>query len=523
MIHQVAQLWAAFARRQAVAIVAVGLLPIFARLALLPIFPIPVPAVHDEFSYLFAAKTFLLGRLANPTPPMWIHLEPFHILSTPTYTSIFPVGQGLLLAAGQLLFGNYWFGVCLAVGLMCGALVWMLYGWLPPRWAVLGGVLAALQFGIAHYWMNGYWGGALAAIGGSLVLGSIPRLKTELRIGYSFLVGSGVAILANTRAFEGLVLTIAVFISIVYWLARYRKYSWKDVAVKGVLPFALVMTPVLIAMGVQYKAATGSPFVIPHELYRKQLAVMQTFVWQPPRPQPVYYHEVLRRFFVEWEPAYEDAREWGTWRGLIPGVRERARAWGACYFPGPLYLPFALISLLAAFSTRVRLLGFYILMAFIGSTLSYWLIPHYMAPILGAMMAVHVQFLRYVHAWKWGSRRIGRWVFVAILVFMAMLFVQRYVARIPGEPTWADFRDQIQRELDAKPGKHLVFVRYSDRHLLQDEWVFNEPDVPSAKVVWARMMTAEQDRELTSYLRDRDVYVVDADAMPPVLRRVESP
>jgi len=53
--------------------------------------------------------------------------------------------------------------------------------------------------------------------------------------------------------------------------------------------------------------------------------------------------------------------------------------------------------------------------------------------------------------------------------------------------------------------------------------VFNEPDVPSAKVVWARMMTAEQDRELTSYLRDRDVYVVDADAMPPVLRRVESP
>src|SRR5579863_4001281 len=100
-----AHLWAAFARRKALAIGAIGLLPIVARIALLPVFPIPLPAVHDEFSYIFAAKTFLLGRVANPTPPLWVHFEPFHILSTPTYTSIFPVGQGLLLAAGQLLFG----------------------------------------------------------------------------------------------------------------------------------------------------------------------------------------------------------------------------------------------------------------------------------------------------------------------------------------------------------------------------------------------------------------------------------
>jgi hypothetical protein len=101
------------------------------------------------------------------------------------------------------------------------------------------------------------------------------------------------------------------------------------------------------------------------------------------------------------------------------------------------------------------------------------------------------------------------------------LFADRYVTRIPPNPNyWANYRDQMERELEHRPGRQLVFVRYSDRHLLQDEWVFNEPDIPSAKVVWARIMTPAQDRELTSYFHDRDVWVVDADANPPVLLKV---
>ena len=33
---------------------------------------------------------------------------------------------------------------------------------------------------------------------------------------------------------------------------------------------------------------------------------------------------VLRQFFVNWEPGYEDAKEWGTLKGLIPCLIERA-------------------------------------------------------------------------------------------------------------------------------------------------------------------------------------------------------
>ena len=128
-------------RKKGLSIAVVGASAFLLRLAILPLCPIPKPFVQDDFSFLLAANTFASGRLTNPTPAMWTHFESFQITMKPTYISMYFPAQGLILAAGKILTGHPWFGLLCATALMCAAICWMLQAWLPPTWALLGGII----------------------------------------------------------------------------------------------------------------------------------------------------------------------------------------------------------------------------------------------------------------------------------------------------------------------------------------------------------------------------------------------
>jgi hypothetical protein len=287
--RRVEQSLSRFAERKRLAIIVLFSSVIALRLAALPLLAVPVPGIHDEFSYLLMADTFAHGRLANPPHPMWVSFETFHVNWFPQYASMYPPAQGFALAIGQLL-GHPWIGVLLSDAAMCAAILWMLQGWMPARWAFLGGVLVALKFGVASYWMNSYWGGATAAIGGALVLGALVRIVKRARIRDAVLLGLGVAILANSRPYEGFLFCVPAGVWFFWWLiGKTRSRPPLRARLQNVLaPLALVLVLTAAFMGYYNWRLTGNPLLLPHVLNTRMYHTTGLFLWDHKKPEMHY-------------------------------------------------------------------------------------------------------------------------------------------------------------------------------------------------------------------------------------------
>jgi hypothetical protein len=164
----------------------------------------PVPRTHDEFSYVLLGETLAHGQASMVPPPTPEFFETFHVLVRPVYASKYFPAQGVFLALGERLTGHPAVGVWLSSGLAAAATTWMLQAWIGPSWALLGGVLMGLQFGVFSYWSQSYWGGMVAALGGALFFGATRRLWYRFSAASALLVALGLLILANSRPSEGL-------------------------------------------------------------------------------------------------------------------------------------------------------------------------------------------------------------------------------------------------------------------------------------------------------------------------------
>jgi hypothetical protein len=76
----------------------------------------------------------------------------------------------------------------------------------------------------------------------------------------------------------------------------------------------------------------------------------------------------------------------------------------------------------------------------------------------------------------------------------------------------------VSEELSRK-GRHLIIVRYGPEHDPYQEWVYNEADIDSSKVVWAREMNPAEDQKLIEYFKDRQIWLLNVgnDEWPPKL------
>jgi hypothetical protein len=473
---------------------------------------VPLPHYHDEFSYLLAADTFAHGRLTNPPHPMWVHFETFHVIWRPTYMSMYPPGQGLILALGEVL-GNPWIGQLLASALMCAAVCWMLQGWIPARWALLGGVLVVARLGLLSYFTNGYWSACLPAVGGALVLGALPRIQHGARKIHAVVMGVGLFILANTRPYEGFLLGLGVAIALLAWMMGKNGPPARVSLGRIVLPLVLTLAPLAAWTGYYYYRVTGSPFRMAYDVNREMYAMGRYFIWQKPWAQKTYHHAKMQ---AQYERELREATEYKTLRGFLRRGRGKLYYFWQVYLVPPL--PFVLIGLpCAARDRRLRvpwmILGIFV----VGLAIEVWFLPHYFAPATALLYLFLMQCMRHLRWFEWRERPVGLAFVRAVCVIYVVTVVWRIalaVGHVHPEKEWqhGDMgRAAIVKELDALPGKDVVLVRYAPDFDLDREWVFNGADIDGQKIVWARDMGAEKNQELLDYYPGRKFWMVEAD------------
>jgi len=481
------------------------------RLLLLPALPVPIPGIHDEFSYLLMSDTFAHGRLTNPPHPMWVSFETMHVNWNPTYSSMYPPAQGLVLAIGQLL-GHPWIGVLVSNAVMCALIVWMLQAWIPPRWAFLGGVIAALQLSFATYWINSYWGGAVAAAGGTLVLGGLGRIRRTARLRDALILVLGVAILANSRPYEGFMFCIPSAVYLLWWMSgRIETRIELQARIRRILlPLLGSMLLLGIFMAYYNWRLTANPLLLPHVLNTETHVTAPMFLWQHAKPPLQFRNAQFERFYNIWERTYYRT----TWEDARRVTLEKLDLLSYLFFwrAELLLLPF--VPFLFR-DRKIRLPLATLLLVTLSVFLVVWGEPHYAAPLVGVLALLVVQTMRHLNTMEVKSRRLGAMV---VRVIVVILLVQTAGRALNHECDQLERSCQgiveragIANQLRKIPGEHLVMVRYNKFHNSHYEWVHNGAEIDSAKILWARDIDPLQNEKLFAYFKDRQIWLVEPD------------
>jgi hypothetical protein len=502
-------------------------LPIVLRLALLLHHPIPTPDIYDEFGHLLVADTLRHFRLANPPHALRQFFETFFVLQEPTYSSIYPVGQGLILALGWSILGHPWAGVLISIGAFCSLCYWMLRAWTTPSWALLGGVLAVIEFGPLNQWMNSHWGGAVPAAAGCMVFGALPRLRENGRLRDGAWLGLGLTLHLLTRQYESVFLALSV---ILFFLPDLRQLSFlRRMALPAAVALGFVSLGLAVTL-VQNRRVTGSWTTLPEALSQYQYGVPAALTFQP---DPVPHRELTPQQALDYKMQRGFRGSHGeTLASFFLRLEYRVRYY-RFFFLAPLYL------VLPIFLVTIREFRFvWVVLTLILFALGVNFFPafqfHYIAAVSCLFVLISVIGLdrlsrSTIRGWPAGQEAAAIITFLCVAQFIFWYTLHVFETRefsiaARQYETWnainhgyPERRIEVNQQLGQLPGKLLVFVRYWPQHIFQEEWVYNAADIDGSRIVWARDLGAAENEKLQRYYPDRPAWLLEPDARPPRL------
>jgi hypothetical protein len=353
----------------------------------------------------------------------------------------------------------------------------------------------------------------------------LARIMHHKRWRDAVILAIGLCILANTRPYEGLLLSSGVAIALLAWMFRKNRPTPQLALTRLILPLVLSLTPFALWTGYYYYRVTGSPFRMTYELNRTTYAMGRYFIWQTPWPEKAYNNSTMKAYY---ERELSEAQENRTFRGFIN--RTKTKIYYFCRDLVVVPLPFVLLALPCAARDRRMRVPWMILCIFaIGLAVETWFLPHYFAPAIALLYLVLLQCMRHLRWFEWRGQSVGAaFVRAVCVVYIGTVVLRLALAAAHIHPE-KEFqhgdmdRESIVQSLNALPGKHLVLVRYAPEFDLDREWVYNRSDIDAAKIVWARDLGPAKNKELLDYYRARQFWSVEGDESPPKLQPYAAP
>lgn len=465
--------------------------------------------------------------MTNPTHPLSEVLESPYILQRPTYNAKFQPGQGLFLGFGQAIVGDPWFGVWLSCGLLACVLCWALQGWFTPGWALFG---TSLIFPLCTFsrWMNSYWGGAVAAIGGALVFGAIPRLRTN-RLLPAVLLAFGATMLGLTRPFEGLLVLLPVAV-----------LTFPKLTARQWLPLILVGAAGAAFLGFYNKTVTGNIFRLPYVEYDHQYPFTSHFNILP-LPEDKTYRHVGLTWVNHWERnIWARSRMEGFLLRRLTDLRDHS---GVLLGSSFVLLPLLMFAPQLIMNRKLRVVHWALLLTVVSAFLEVVYFSHYAAPALAAILVLVVQGFRQLRLWEFPSGRpAGKMLTRAVPYVVLLLAIYPQMSKLryglPLDDTQRfGARGLVEQQFNGSPGKHVVLVRHTHPESVEPDWnsiaqpekapvpiefVHNGATVDDARIIWAYDLGPDETNRLREYYKDRTFWLFQPEEKNSQFQRYNS-
>lgn len=451
----------------------------------------PVPTTYDEFGHLLVADTLTNFRLCNPVPNGVEFFDSFGVILSPYYYSRYPIGIGATLAVGQFL-GHPLLGMLILLIVFHWAAYRFVINWFNESTGTLALIILLMNPTILLSWSLAYWGGLLTHLAGTLIVGSIPKFNSKTSWQTALLTGSGFAILALTRPFEGALVMLPILILIIQ-----RTFLAANIKL------AILSLPIIFALGLttaQNKICVGSITHSPYFTYDQNQASVPAFVYMKEWGLKDYKTPKVSMYYTK---DYATTRAHSSSPMLWSlELMERIGEHFGRYLPA--YSELLLLGLPYLRTPGVGYLILSLIFSIISITITTHYYPHYSSPAIAITLLLPLLIFQKIQTKYLLSQKIFKLLVSLLLVSIIWKFYNyqsTYIKhRQEGIP-----RAKVIEYLNQQPGKELVFVKYQNSNSYF-EWVFNSANPSNQEIIWAHSFDNIQNKLLEKYYPEHSTW-----------------